>query len=114
MRTMRLCVAPLTAAALAAALTLVPSAGAQQTDPYHVTQHFGTGLIETPVAWVSPNSADAWFAISALNLPSARVPSQMTFGSRWNSNVALDTHWFGHASVGIAAYSQNPEWGLFG
>lgn len=113
MRTMRRAVATVTGA-LAATLSLAASAAAQQPDPYYETLHFGTGLIETPVAWVSPNNADAWFAIQGVNYPYYPDPGQMSFASKWNTNVALDTHWFGRLSVGAAAYSQNPNWGIFG
>jgi hypothetical protein len=32
----------------------------------------------------------------------------------WNTNVALDVHLFGRASVGVAAYDQNIDYGFFG
>src|SRR5699024_7321978 len=68
-------------------------------------------------AWVSPNSFDAWFAISGKSLPQFDVLGgfkKQSFASIWNTNVALDVHMFGRASVGIAAYDQNIDYGLFG
>jgi hypothetical protein len=69
------------------------------------------------VAWVSPNSFDSWFAITGKHLPSYDVAtgqSKQGFASLWNTNVALDVHMFGRASVGVAAYDQNIDYGFFG
>lgn len=113
MRIMRRGVASLTCA-LAATVFGAARAGAQQQDPYHATLYFGTGLVNTPVAWVSPRSYDAFFNISGKNLPSFPDPGKQSFASLWNTNVALDVHLFGRASVGVTAYSQNPDIGFFG
>lgn len=88
-------------------------ARAQQHDPYHSTLYFGTGLITIPVAWVSPNSADAWVSATAKRLP-YYGDADAGFATSVNTNFAIDTHWWGRASVGVSAYSQNPEWGFFG
>jgi hypothetical protein len=98
----------------AAALTGLASAlGAQQPEPYPATLYFGTGLINIPVAWVSPRSSDVWVNTSAKNLPSIPNSSSMTWMTRMNSNIAIDTHWAGRVSVGASAYSQNPDGGFF-
>jgi hypothetical protein len=36
-----------------------------------------------------------------------------SLAGRFNTNISLDTHWAGRLSLGVAAYSQNPEWGFF-
>lgn len=113
MRIMRRGVASLTCA-LAATVFGAARAEAQQQDPYHATLYFGTGLVNTPVAWVSPRSYDAFFNISGKNLPSFPDPGKQSFASLWNTNVALDVHLFGRVSVGAVAYSQNPDFGFFG
>jgi len=116
MRIMRRGIATLTCA-LAATAVAAARVDAQQSDPYHATLYQGTGLVTIPVAWVSPNSFDAWFAISGKNLPQFDVlgaPVKQAFASAWNSNVALDVHMFGRASVGVAAYDQNIDYGFFG
>ena len=116
MRIMRRGIATLTCA-LAATAVAAARVDAQQSDPYHATLYQGTGLVTIPVAWVSPNSFDAWFAISGKNLPSYDVAtgqSKQGFASLWNTNVALDVHMFGRASVGVAAYDQNIDYGFFG
>ena len=116
MRIMRRGIATLTCA-LAATVFAAERVDAQQSDPYHATLYQGTGLVTIPVAWVSPTSFDAWFAISGKNLPSYDVAtgqSKQGFASLWNTNVALDVHMFGRASVGVAAYDQNIDYGFFG
>src|SRR5687768_13725469 len=112
MRTMR--ASAMWLVAIAASLAGVPSARAQEgVDPYPATLHFGTGLINTPVAWISPASGDGWFNISGKRIQ-YYGPEKASFATQFNTNVALDTHWAGRFSIGISAYSQNPEWGFFG
>lgn len=116
MRIMRRGIATLTCA-LAATAVAAARVDAQQSDPYHATLYQGTGLVTIPVAWVSPTSFDAWFAISGKNLPQFDVlgyPVKQAFASVWNTNVALDVHMFGRASIGVAAYDQNIDYGIFG
>jgi hypothetical protein len=86
----------------------------QQQDPYHGTLYFGTGLVTIPVAWVSPTPYDAWVTASGKDLPSFSDPAKQGFASLWNTNIALDVHLFGRASVGVAAYDQNIDYGFFG
>jgi hypothetical protein len=90
------------------------SSSAQQVEPYTQTLQFGSGYINTPVAWVSRRSADSWLTLGAKDLPSFGDPSKNSMASRLNTNLALDTHWGGRVSVGVSLYSQNPEWGVFG
>jgi hypothetical protein len=112
MRTMRVSVSLVAAAAVALSPGAVP-ARAQQQDPYPATMHYGTGLINIPVAWVSPVSGDGWFNISGKRI-SYYGNQDATFATQMNTNVALDTHWAGRFSIGVSAYSQNPEYGFFG
>ena len=102
-------------AACAAAAAASPGR-AQQADqyPYPQTLQFGTGYINTPVAWVSRRSSDSWLTLGAKDLPSFGEPSKNSMASRLNTNLAVDTHWGGRVSVGASLYSQNPEWGVFG
>ena len=101
-------------AAIVATLAVVPAAYAQEgNEPYPATLHYGTGLINTPVAWVSPVSGDGWFNISGKRIQYYGA-ADASFATQFNTNVSLDTHWAGRFSLGISAYSQNPEWGFFG
>ena len=100
--------------AVVATLAGATTARAQEgIDPYPATLHYGTGLINTPVAWVSPVSGDGWFNISGKRIQYYGA-ADASFATQFNTNVSLDTHWAGRFSVGISAYSQNPEWGFFG
>jgi hypothetical protein len=104
----------LLAGALVAAMALPGALDAQQRVPYPATLQFGTGLINIPVAWVSPVNSDVWFQTSGKVIEHYVEPSEMNLSTRWNTNVSFDTHWLGRFSVGVSAYSQNIEWGLFG
>ena len=115
MRTMRPGVWP--TVALAAFIALTPRLHAQQVeqvDPYAPTLHFGTGLINVPVAWVAPRNGALFVGTSGKEIPSAANESAMKFATRWNTNIAFQTDWIGRFSVGVAAYSQNIDWGFFG
>lgn len=113
MRTMRPGVAPLVGA-LTAATVLSTALNAQQTERYPMTLQFGTGLINIPVAWVSPTNADVWVNMSGKDLPSQANQAGENWMTRWNQNFAIDTHWGGRVSAGFSLYDQNPDWGFFG
>lgn len=113
MRTKQPGVGVLAGVVVATLLATLPLQG-QQHDPYRSTLYFGTGLINIPVAWVSPNSADAWVSASGKHLPFYGDDAQASFATAINTNIAIDTHWGGRFSVGASAYSQNPEYGFFG
>ena len=107
--------AALIAITLGAMLIAQPPLPAQQQDLYPSTLQFGTGLIDIPVAWVSPNSGDIWVQTSAKKIPyTAAGQPDLNFASLWNSNLSVDTHWAGRFSLGVSLYSQNPEVGFFG
>lgn len=112
MRTMQRYVTRM-AGLIGAAMLVSAPAGAQQTEPYHSTLYFGTGLINIPVAWVSPASADAWVTAAGKRLP-YYGDADASFATSINTNLSIDTHWWGRVSIGASAYSQNPEWGFFG
>lgn len=82
---------------------------------YPATLQFGAGLVDIPVAWVSPNSSDIWLQTSMKQIPyNGATQPALPFASRWNSNLSVDTHWGGRVAVGLSLYSQNPDWGFFG
>jgi hypothetical protein len=125
MRTLRSGVA-LSVLALGTAL-VVPAASAQdsssttmpvelpQNDLYPATLDFGTGLIDDPVAWVSPANGDIWIQTSATHIPyNLANQAALNTSAQWNTNLSIDSHWGGRYELGFAAYSQNPEWGFFG
>ncbi len=97
-----------------AALATAAPLGAQQRDAYPATLYFGTGLITIPTAWVSPRSLDMWVQTAGKTIPYFIDESKHSIPSKWNTNISLDVHFGGRASVGVSAYSQNPEVGFFG
>lgn len=116
MPTMRPAAAWLRGACAAALLAATSStAAAQQGDRYPATMQFGTGLVTIPVAWVSPNSTDAWLNTSGRYTPTfPGSPVRQGFASLWNTNIAIDLHFLQRFSVGVAAYDQNIDYGFFG
>lgn len=112
MRRKRLGIIPLMGFAVA---TLAgATADAQQVEPYPGTLYFGSGLVTIPTAWISPRSGDVWVTSSAKDLPSFPDASASNVGTKLNTNISIESHWAGRFTVGGSAYSQNPEWGLFG
>ena len=116
MPTMRPAAAWLRGACAMALLAVGSStAAAQQGDRYPATMQFGTGLVTIPVAWVSPNSTDAWLNTSGRYTPTfPDSPTKQGFSSLWNTNIAIDVHLLQRFSVGVAAYDQNIDYGFFG
>ncbi len=85
---------------------------AQQTYPQ--TLYWGAGLIDIPVAWVSPVSGDFAANFGAQTFRGARGSPQIAVLNGLNTNGAISASFFGRAEIGLAIYSDNPEWGLFG
>jgi len=113
MRTMR---SGGTHVAIAVALLMAGTSGAMAQDlsatpgsppGYPVTLRYGTGLIDIPTAWISPNNGDMW-------LGAAGTQISCNGCSSWNANLTLETHWIERFSLGFSLYSNNPEWGFFG
>lgn len=100
--------------ALSALILCASAGGAQGIEPYPVTLYFGSGLVTTPVAWVAPVNADIRIASTGKRLPYYVNPEAHNFATRWNTNLAVETHWLGRFTVGASLYSQNPEFGFFG
>ena len=125
MRTTRWKIA-LVSSALIGAHASAPAIAAQDAAPdasppaaagqilYPSTLDYGTGLIDIPVAWVSPTSGDVWMQAAGKIVSYCATPCTIDFADKLNSNFSIDTHWMQRFSVGLSVYSQNPEWGFFG
>jgi uncharacterized coiled-coil protein SlyX len=100
--------AGVTAFALAA-----PAAGAQVTE-YPQTLYWGAGLVDIPVAWVSPLSGDFALNYSGKSFTKDPVGQQINTSNTLNSQLTFSVSLFGRAELGVAAYSGNPEEGFFG
>jgi hypothetical protein len=101
------------AAASVLALAAAPKGvGAQQSYPQ--TLYWGAGLIDIPVAWVSPISGDFAISVSGKTIKGPRTSQGLSFSRGLNTNMAFSGSFAGRAEVGVAVFSDNPEWGLFG
>jgi len=109
MRTMR-------NAAMAAGLLAISAGGsalgAQQVYPQ--TLYWGSGLIDIPVAWVSPVSGDFAFNYAGLGVHGDPVSPQINYSNNVNSQLVLSLAGWGRVDLGYAAFSSNPEFGFFG
>lgn len=122
MRTMRPSVACMAGVVMASLLTVQPTLAQESVAPmmappreaYPMTLYFGSGLINIPVAYVSSRMGDVNVQTTAKKIPYFANEAAHNFATRWNSNIAIETHWMGRFSVGASAYSQNPEYGFFG
>ncbi len=121
MRTMRSGVS-LVAGALMVTITGALGAAAQEpqgtgvTPPpsYPMTRQFGTGLVDIPVAWISPYNGDVWVNASGTDIPACGNPCDLNGDEKWNSNLSFETHWMQRFTLGLSIYSNNPEWGFYG
>ena len=94
-----------------AALTAV--AQERSTPPYGSTLTFGTGLVNIPVAWVSPGSGDLFVAISARSIGAGSFAPKAN-GSLWDLTESLEAHVGGRVSLGASLYgSKNQQVGAF-
>jgi len=109
MRTTRTGIA---SAALAAAFAAGRAAGAQQE--YPATLYWGSGLIDIPVAWVSPVTGDFALNYSGKRFePDPNSNAKLNYSDRLNSQLTFSLAFGGRAEVGVAAFSSNPEEGFF-
>jgi hypothetical protein len=88
--------------------------GTGVTPSYPVTLRYGTGLVDIPVAWISPYNGDVWINISGTDIPACGNPCNLNADEKWNSNLSIETHWMQRFSLGLSIYSNNPEWGFYG
>lgn len=99
--------------AVAAVLAGATSVAGAQTS-YPQTLYWGAGLIDIPVAWVSPLTGD--FALNYSGKTFEKDPGlpKINYNDQLNSQLTFSLSLFGRAELGVAAYSANPELGFFG
>jgi len=97
--------------AIPAALALPGVAKAQETYPQ--TMYWGAGLIDIPVAWVSPVTGDFAMNFSGKTFHGAKASPGFSILNGLNTNGSLSFSFFGRLETGLSIYSDNPEWGLF-
>jgi hypothetical protein len=98
----------------AAALVLSARAASGQTE-YPQTLYWGSGLVDIPVAWVSPLSGDFAINYSGKRFsPDPDKTGSINYNDKNNSQLTGSMSLFGRLDLGIAAYTANPEEGFFG
>jgi len=103
----------ITALGAAIAVGIAPSAlSAQESFPQ--TLYWGSGLIDIPVAWVSPITGDFAINYSGKTFETDPDEPKINYSESINSQLVLSMSLWGRAELGFAAYSNNPEFGLFG
>jgi len=98
-------------AGLAAALLAPVTTQAQGNYPQSL--YWGAGLIDIPVAWVSPLSGDFAIGYSGKQFKKNPNATKIDYNDALNSQLTLSVSFLGRVEAGYAAFSSNPEWGLF-
>ena len=81
--------------------------------PYGSSLLFGTGLVNVPVAWVSPSTGDLFAALSARAIGVGGYEPRPS-GSLWDLTQSLEAHVGGKVSFGASLYgTRNAEVGAF-
>jgi hypothetical protein len=99
-------------AAVAAALLAAARPAAAQED-YPQSLYWGSGLVDIPVAWVSPLTGDFALNYTGKNFKQDPNRTKINYSGTINSNLAFSFSMFGRVEAGIAAFSSNPEQGFF-
>ena len=99
-------------AGVAAAL-LVPAATQAQGN-YPQTLYWGAGLIDIPVAWVAPLTGDFAINYSGKTFKENPNATKIDYNDALNSQLVMSMSFMGRLELGYAAFSSNPEWGMFG
>src|SRR4051812_49989212 len=104
MRTTRSSLPPLAVLA-ALALAMLPARALEAQQEYPQTLYWGTGLIDIPVAPVSPITGD--FALSYMGKKFSNDPSaeKINYNNSINSQLTFGMAFFGRLEAGIAAFS---------
>ena len=101
------------AATFTAAMCIAARPAGAQTEEYPQTLYWGSGLVDIPVAWVSPLTGDFAINYSGKNFKDDPTKTKINYSNTVNSNLAFSISLFGRLEAGIAAFSSNPEQGFF-
>jgi hypothetical protein len=101
----------LLAAIVAAGLFAGRPALAQQDYPQ--TLYWGAGLIDIPVAWVSPLNGDFAINYSGKSFKPDPERVKINYNDKLNSQLTFSMSFAGRLELGLAEYSANPEQGGF-
>ena len=96
------------------AAALLTPAVTQAQGNYPQTLYWGAGLIDIPVAWVAPLTGDFAINYSGKTFAANPNPVKIDYNDELNSQLVMSMSFMGRLELGYAAFSSNPEWGLFG
>ena len=98
---------------LAAAVLALTAADARAQQEFPQTLYWGSGLVDIPVAWVSPLSGDFALNYSAKRFEVDPTLTKLNYSDRINSQLTISASLFGRLEGGVAWFSSNPEYGFF-
>jgi hypothetical protein len=101
------------AATLTAAIAIAARPAAAQQEEYPQSLYWGSGLVDIPVAWVSPLTGDFAISYSGKNFKDDPTQTKINYSNTVNSNMSFSVSLFGRFEAGIAAMSSNPEQGFY-
>ena len=101
------------AATLTAAITIAARPACAQTEEYPQTLYWGSGLVDIPVAWVSPLTGDFAINYSGKTFKDDPTKEKINYSNTMNSNMSFSVSLFGRFEAGISAFSSNPEQGFY-
>ena len=94
-----------------AGLVAARAAGAQTEFP--MTLYWDTGLIDIPAAWVAPITGDFTINYSGKRFTTDPNDQKLDYSKSVNSQLTFSLAFAGRVELGVAAFSSNPEQGLF-
>ena len=97
----------------AASLGIAPWSGAGAQQDFPQSLYWGSGLIDIPVAWVSPLTGDFAVSYSGKRFTADPVTTKLNYNDRLNSQFTLSAAVLGRLEGGVAFFSSNPEYGFF-
>jgi hypothetical protein len=102
-----------TAAVVTAAISIAARPVAAQQEEYPQSLYWGSGLVDIPVAWVSPLSGDFALNYTGKNFKPDPTRTKINYSQTINSNLSFSVALFGRLEAGVAAMSSNPEQAFF-
>ena len=95
------------------ALLAAASARVEAQDEYPQTLYWGSGLIDIPVAWISPLSGDFALNYSGKSFKDDPTRTKINYSNALNSNLVFSMSYGGRVEGGVSWFSSNPEYGFF-
>ena len=94
-------------------LVAAASSRVEAQDEYPQTLYWGSGLIDIPVAWISPLSGDFALNYSGKSFKDDPNATKINYSNSLNSNLVFSMSYGGRVEGGVSWFSSNPEYGFF-